>query len=448
MANVLRYSLLRLRGHLNCCVVTRSSTRNNRLPQRVNLNWNHPEVLMMRKKLSLTVWCAVAGLAGTLAAQAPAPAAQGGRGQGRGAQTPQVTSPEVGADQRITFRIVAPQAQAIRLSAGDIANVGQGTLTKKENGIWETTIGPVAPGAYRYNFNVDGVATLDPRNPATSESQNNAWSLVYVPGSAFADARNVPHGSVAEVNYYSAALKADRRLHVYLPPGYETSTRKYPVFYLLHGAGDSDDSWSTVGRAGFILDNLIATQKAKPMIVVMPAGHTRGTQGNPLSASGTDAFVSDFVTDIMPLVQKNYRVATGRTNTAIAGLSMGGSQTLNIAIPHLEKFGYIGVYSSGLLGAFPIAGRGGAAAPATGASNGAAAWESLHAAKLADANLKRGLKLLWFATGKEDFLLTTTTSTVELFKKHGFTPVYRETAGGHTWINWRDYLNEFAPMLF
>src|SRR5262249_27218592 len=150
-------------------------------------------------------------------------------------------------------------------------------------------------------------------------------------------------------------------------------------FYLLHGAGDSDDSWSTVGRAGFILDNLISIGKAKPMIVVMPAGHTRGPAGLTLPTAGTDPFVSDFVDDVMPYVKNNYRVLTDRSSTAIAGLSMGGSQTLNVAIPHLEKFAYIGVYSSGLLGAFPIPGRGGAAsAPAPGPGE----WESRYAAKL------------------------------------------------------------------
>ena len=380
-------------------------------------------------------------------AQAPA-APQGGRGGGRGPAQPQVVSPDVTADRRIVFRILAPQAQAVRLNASDIPGLGPASqLTKGENGVWETTSGPVPAGAYRYNFNIDGVATLDPRNPATSESQNNSWSLVYVPGSEFADTKNVPHGSVAEVTYHSKALNAVRRMHVYLPPGYETSSRKYPVFYLLHGAGDSDDSWSTVGRAGFILDNLIAAKKARPMIMVMPAGHTRApAAGNPLAANATDAFVSDFVTDIMPYVQTHYRTSNDRANTAIAGLSMGGSQSLNIAIPNLEKFAYIGVYSSGLIGAFPGGGRGGAApaAPAAGPTE----WETRNAAKLADASLKKGLKLFWFSTGKEDFLLGTTVASVDLFKKHGFNVVYKESGGGHTWLNWRDYLNEFAPQLF
>jgi enterochelin esterase family protein len=361
-------------------------------------------------------------------------------------QGPQVVSPDVSADKRITFRVLAPQAQAVRLNATDIPGNGAAApLTKGANGVWEITTASVPPGAYRYAFNIDGVATMDPRNPSTSESNNNSWSMVYVPGSDASDTKNVPHGSIAEVTYYSSALRAFRRMHVYTPPAYETSSKKYPVFYLLHGAGDSDDSWSTVGRAGFILDNLIATRRAKPMIVVMPAGHTRAPAGNPLSATGSDPFVSDFVDDVMPYVQSTYRVSTDRASTAIAGLSMGGSQTLNVAIPHLEKFGYIGVYSSGLLGAFPIAGRGGApAAPVAGPGE----WESRYAAKLDDANLKKGLRVFWFATGKDDFLLNTTTATVDLFKKHGFSPVFKESGGGHTWLNWRDYLTEFAPQLF
>jgi enterochelin esterase-like enzyme len=403
-----------------------------------------------------------------------------GRG---GAPQPQVTSPEVQQDGRITFRILAPQAEAVRLTGSDIPGVGQNTqLTKGENGVWETTIGPVQPGSYRYNFNVDGVSTIDPRSPFISESNNNVWSLVHVPGSEVSDTKSVPHGSVAAVTYYSTTLGAFRRMHVYTPPGYERSTDRYPVFYLLHGAGDSDDSWTSVGRAGFILDNLIAAKKAKPMLVVMPAGHTRrgAAAGGALARSGTEEFVKDFVTDVMPYIEKHYRVHTDRANRAIAGLSMGGNHTLHIAIPHLDRFAYVGVYSSGLLGAFPGLGGGrrgappATPAPATAPTTSAATpptaqtpapaapavapagpppltaadWEKMHEANLANVSLKKGLKLLWFATGKDDFLLSTTTATVDLFKKHGFTPVYKETAGGHTWLNWRAYLHEFAPQLF
>jgi enterochelin esterase family protein len=381
----------------------------------------------------------------------PAEVAGQGRGGRGGSPIPQFVSPEVGTDRRITFRIYAPQADAVRLAAGDIPGVGQnGQLTRGQNGVWELTCGPVDPGTYRYNLNVDGVATIDPRNPSVSESNNNVWSLVHVPGADLFDTRDVPRGAVAEVTYKSTALGQFRRMHVYTPPGYETGRDRYPVFYLLHGAGDSDDSWSTVGRAGFILDNLIATRKARPMIVVMPAGHAARTTDSAIGQTATEQFVSDFVTDLMPYIEKNYRVLTDRANTAIAGLSMGGNQTLEVAVPRLQRFAYIGVFSSGLFGAFPGGGRGAAATPAPtgGAPPAAVEWEKVHAAKLDDAALKRGLRLLWFGTGKDDFLIQTTVATVDLFKRHGFAPVFVESPGGHTWINWRNYLVEFAPQLF
>ena len=390
---------------------------------------------------------AVFVLAVLVAGATTAVAQQPGRGGGQ--QPPQFASPEVNAERRVSFRIYAPQAREVRLAASDIPGIGPNSrLTKAENGVWELTLGPIDAGAYRYNFNVDGVATIDPRNPSISESNNNVWSLVYVPGSELFDSKAVAHGAVAEITYKSSTLGRDRRMHVYTPPGYSTSRDRYPVFYLLHGAGDNDDSWSTVGRAGFILDNLIATGKAKPMVVVMPAGHTSRAGGNAIGRSATDEFVGDFVTDVMPYVEKHYRVLTDRANTAIAGLSMGGLQTLEVAVPRLDRFAYVGVYSSGLIGAFPNTGGRGAAAAAAPAPAGPIEWEKTHAAKLDDPNLKKGLRLLWFGTGKEDFLLSTTNATVDLFKRHGFTPVFVESPGGHTWINWRNYLSEFAPQLF
>jgi enterochelin esterase-like enzyme len=376
-------------------------------------------------------------LAGSMWAQQPAaPAAQPGRG-GRGPQGPVVVSHEVG-DKKITFRLLAPNAQSVKVAGGDIPGNGQGgaAMTKGENGVWEVTLTP-PPGSYRYNFNVDGVTTIDPRNPSISESNANVWSLVHLPGAEWMDTNRVPHGAVAAVTYYSEALKRFRRMHVYTPPGYETSTAKYPVFYLLHGAGDSDEAWTSVGRAGFILDNLIAAKKAKPMIVVMPAGHTTRVQG-PRVPGAPDEFQQDFLNDIMPYAESHYRVLNDRAHRAIAGLSMGGSQTLNAALPHLEKFAYIGVYSSGLIGSFARAGQPAPAGPS---------WEETHAKDL-DNPTKSGVKLLWFATGVDDGLMPTTKGTVEMLKKHGFKPVMKESPGGHTWINWREYLNEFAPLLF
>ncbi|HEX7858898.1 MAG TPA: alpha/beta hydrolase-fold protein [Verrucomicrobiae bacterium] len=362
--------------------------------------------------------------------------------QGRGEQQPRIISPEV-KDGNVTFRIVAPKAESVKLSGGDMPGVGQGKEMKKvtigTNEVWEVTMENVKPGYYRYNFSVDGLAVIDPRNPATSESNNNTWSLVGVPGAEFMDTQQVPHGAVSEVTYYSSSLKRFRRMHVYTPPGYESGAGKFPVFYLLHGASDSDDSWTTVGRAGVILDSLIAAKNAKPMLMVMPAGHT-----GPFRMGGArppvDEFNEDFLKDVVPHIEKNYRVHTDRQNRALAGLSMGGGQTLNIGVPNLEKFAYLGVYSSGVFG---ITGRGRDGRPVEGPT-----FEERHKAILDDAKLKEGLKLFWFATGKDDFLLETSRATVEMFKKHNFNVTYKETEGGHTWIVWREYLNEFAPQLF
>jgi enterochelin esterase-like enzyme len=369
--------------------------------------------------------------------------------QGRGAapQGPLVTSPEVLPDRRITFRILAPEAQDVSLRGSDIPGNGRGTaMTKGAEGVWEATVGPVEPGAYRYNFNIAGVPVIDPRNPSTSESNNNTWSLVTVPGSDMFDTKQVPHGAVAAVTYYSTALGRFRRMHVYTPPGYEMGgAQKYPVFYLLHGAGDSDDSWSSVGRAGFILDNLIAAKKARPMVVVMPAGHTSRTTAGRGAAGARDEFAEDFLTDVMPYVEKNYRVLTTRGSRAIAGLSMGGGQTLNISMSHLDKFAYIGVFSAGVFGIVPMPQRAGAPAPAPPSGP---SWEEQHAAALEDAAAKKGLKLLWFSTGAEDGLIATSKATVEMLKKHGLDATFKESPGGHTWLNWRNYLVEFTPQLF
>jgi enterochelin esterase-like enzyme len=362
---------------------------------------------------------------------------------------PQVKSPEVLPDGRVVFSISAPRVESVGLDASDIPGQPQGgaQLVKGENGVWEATLGPLEAGAYRYRFFINGVSVMDPRNPAVSESNADSWSLFYVPGAEFMDTLKVPHGAVATVHYYSTALGRHRRMHIYTPPGYEAGQLKYPVLYLLHGAMDCDDSWASVGRAGFIMDNMIAAKKAKPMIVAMPAGHTSASfsMGGGMSSS-PDEFGQDFVKDIMPYVEANYRVLKDRGSRAIAGLSMGGMQSLNISMSDLGKFSYIGIFSSGIFNS--------SAKPATPISTAASKpapspdWEQQHLANLDNASLKKDLKLLWFATGSEDFLINTTKSTLELLRKHGFSPVYKESGGGHTWINWRKYLNEFAPQLF
>lgn len=389
-----------------------------------------------------TAFAAVATLAGWLS---PASlTAQEERPRPRfGPPGPVVVSPEVAADRKLTFRVHAPRAEAVRLASSDLPGVGWGgaEMQKGDEGVWEVTVGPNDPGAYRYSFNIGEVSVLDPVNPTVSESNSNAWSLVYVPGAEFSDTRDVPHGAVAEVTYYSKSLERFRRMHVYTPPGYEAGGEAYPVLYLLHGALDSDDSWTTVGRAGFILDNLIADGQARPMLVVMPAGHTGPFRFGPPAENSfnrqVDEFARDFTEDVRPLIERLYRVKTDRAHRAIAGLSMGGMQTLNIAAGSLQDYAYVGVFSSGVFGI-----GGGPFAP-PGPS-----WEERYQAALDNAELKQGLKLVWFATGKDDFLLETSRGTVELLKRHGFDVAYEETDGGHTWTNWRVYLRDFAPRLF
>lgn len=370
----------------------------------------------------VTGFCRFFGLSVIGLAVAPAMAQFGGPDP--------VQSPELTADGDVILRLRAPEAETVRLtSGGDIAGLQPGVgseLTQDADGVWSITLESLRPGAFRYNFNVDGVSTLDPSNPLTSESRGNAWSLYHVPGDAFMDTQKVPHGAVAEVTYWSETLGVHRRMHVYTPPGYETSVARYPVFYLLHGAGDSDDSWSTVGRANFILDNLIASGDAEPMLVVMPDGHLP-TQGG-MDIAG---FAEEFAADIKPYIEAHYRVRTGRQDTAIAGLSMGGAHTLEVTIANLDQYGYIGVFSSGVFGI-----------------NDSDDWVTGNMAALDDSSLKDGLEHFWFAIGDEDFLLDTATATVAMFREHGFDIAYHESGGGHTWMNWRDYLEEFSQQLF
>jgi enterochelin esterase family protein len=397
-----------------------------------------------------------------------APPAQAGRGAVR---PPTVVSPEVLSDGRVTFRIYAPNATSAFLNAGDLppatftppgekpvpqtpGSPGATVFARGENGVWEfTTASPVPPGAFRYAIMVDGVRTLDPVNTKTSESNTAMWSQFFVPGIDLEEVKDVPHGAIAEVFYASSILQTTRRMHVYTPPGYESGGGKYPVFYLLHGAGDTDDAWTSVGRAGFILDNLIAAKQAVPMIVVMPAGHQPAMPGagvgaapaggSPVAPPAINRFTLEFVNDVMPYVERHYRTLTDRPNRAIAGLSMGGSQTLDIAFRHLAKFAYIGVYSSGA-----TLGGGRGAAPGAAAAPPPPDWEAIHLADLDNASLKKGTRLLWLATGVDDRLITNTRTTVELLKKHGFEPEFKETPGAHTWLVWRDYLRQFAPRLF
>ncbi len=304
-------------------------------------------------------------------------------------------------------------------------------MTRAENGIWSIDFGPVQPGVYRYTFAVDGVQTTDPRNPLSSETLTSVKSMYEVPGAAFEEYRTeVPHGSIASVGMTPKLLAACAVWHIYTPPGYERDNRSYPVLYLLHGGGDSDDSWPTVGRAGAILDNLLAAHQAVPMIVVMPAGHvSRDFQlRSGLNTMGHDKFNDDMTGSIIPYVDRTYRTIADRNHRGLAGLSMGGLQVLTLSLTNSDLFSYIGVFSSGW-------------------------FESTREQeeKTDLAQYKRSgkpFKLYWVGAGQYDIAKANSAATVELLKKYGITPVTHDSAGFHAWNNWRDYLHIFAPQLF
>ncbi|HEU4689237.1 MAG TPA: alpha/beta hydrolase-fold protein, partial [Vicinamibacterales bacterium] len=219
-----------------------------------------------------------------------------------------------------------------------------------------------------------------------------------------------------------------RRAHVYTPPGYARGGDRLPVLYLVHGATDSDASWTTVGRAHYVLDNLIAGGTARPMIVVMPFGHTPPRSGANDILTNAD-FGDDFLKDLIPYIEANYRTINTPASRAMAGLSMGGAHTLNFGLTRPELFGYVGIFSMGLLN-----------------PQQAADYEKRHAAAL-DRSAK-SMKLVYYAMGKTDFLYQSVAPTREMLDKHGIKHVYNESDGGHTWINWRRYFNDFAPRLF
>ena len=390
-----------------------------------------------RSILFLTLTFAILVASFSFGQQPPKPAAPTPPAPSR-PRTPNDTlvSPEVLPDKQVTFRLYAPDAKTVSVK-GEWFNSPEEdkkiehALQAGPDGVWSVTFGPLMPGTFRYHFVVDGVQVADPRNPLASQELNYDETVVSIPGLDYQDVQDVPHGAVASVWYPSKSLGILRRMHIYTPPGYEMGKGKYPVFYLLHGSGGSDDDWTSEGRANVILDNLIAAGKAKPMIVVMPAGHTpvKASDGA-MAALRNGEFEKDFTQDIMPYVQSHYRVRPGRNNTAIAGLSMGGYQTLNISMANINKFAYIGVFSAGWFRQTPEE------------------IESKFGAGLNDANAQKGLRVIWFATGKDDSLIPITRSTVELLKKHGFSVELLESPGMHTWINWRDYLHEFTPRLF
>jgi enterochelin esterase-like enzyme len=343
-----------------------------------------------------------------------------------------LVSPEVHPDRRVTFRVRAPKASEVTFTGDWMPTDGREAMKKDAEGVWSVTLGPLPPSIYLYTFSLDGVTIADPVNPRVKLRSRTSASLVEVPAepAALWQTRDVPHGKV-EINWQrSAVLNGETRsIWIYTPPGYTQETkRRYPVLYLFHGSNDVAAGWTLAGCANLILDNLLAEKKAVPMIVVMPYGHAVPF-GAPRDqqARNTALFEEYLLKDVVPLVESNYRTAPGREKRAIAGLSMGGGQALTIGFSHLDLFSAIGAFSSAVQTDF----------------------ETKFASALSDEKATNAkLKLLWIGCGRQDFIWERSKKLAELLTARHIEHTFRATEGAHTYTVWRQYLGEFAPLLF
>jgi enterochelin esterase-like enzyme len=438
--------------------------------------------------LALLALAVVVPLAAT---QAPPPQAPGAPGQAPGARAgmqalPRIVSPEVKPDNTVTFRLRAPNATEVTLS-GDWPDGRSVKMVKDNDGVWSATVGPLTPELWGYTYSVNGVSMLDPSNANIRRDGTRYANIFFIDGpfSQNYQIRNIPHGNVNMVWYNSPTLKLQRRMYVYTPAGYEAGKERYPVLYLLHGAGGDEDAWYNMGRASLIMDGLINDKKAKPMIVVMtngngyqqmapgfgplprvegampqpaPRGAGPGAPGAaapaaapaaaaappaaaaPRAAPGAPAaqaaapgarggggvggglFPESIVKDVIPYIEKHYRVIPKKDGRAIAGLSMGGGHTLAATNAHPETFSYIGVFSMGTREDIT---------------------DKLQAIK------KAGLKYYYVGCGKADQICVEGSKNLDaLLTKVGINHTFTFNEGGHTWANWRIYLGELAPKLF
>ncbi len=359
----------------------------------------------------------------------------GNSAQSRTAQPAAVVSPEVHGDRSVTFRFPDPNAREVKLQREGVEKPF--AMQKGEDGVWSLTTEPLQPDYYGYAFIADGVQLVDPSNSLIKPNLLENESEVHVPGplSLSWEVNDVPHGEIHHHFYHSAVAGDDRDYYVYTPPKYDPKENKtYPVLYLLHGYSDDASGWTAVGRANVILDNLIAQGKAKAMIVVMPLGY--GTmemiqarwnawENKALRQENFNKFTQALLTEVMPRAESEYRIRKDRNSRAIAGLSMGGSESLLTGLNHLDKFAWIGAFSSGGIPEdfdkdFPGL----------------------------DAKANQQIRLLWVACGTEDHLITVNRNLRAWLTQKGIQHTDIETPGMHTWMVWRRNLTAFAPLLF
>ena len=345
-----------------------------------------------------------------------------------------LVSPQVHSDNRVTFLLRAPNAQVVTVSLEGGSRI---PMHKNEKGVWSLTTDPIEPDVYGYAFNVDSVGFFDPSNPYIKSNLLYTQSLLHVPGPASLpwEVNDVPHGVVHHHRYTSAVVGDKRDFYVYTPPGYDArSETTYPVLYLLHGFSDDASAWTVVGRAEIILDNLISQGKAKPMLVVMPLGYGApeivartgpGLRDHGIRDRNYSKFREAIFTEVIPSVEHSYRVRTDRASRAIAGLSMGGAESLLTGLNALDRFAWIGAFSSGGLG-----------------EN----YDEAFPALSSEANSQ--LRLLWIACGTEDRLIDLNRKLNSWLDTKGVRHTQIETAGSHTWMVWRRNLASFAQLLF
>jgi enterochelin esterase family protein len=343
---------------------------------------------------------------------------------------PRLVSPEVHPGRTITFRVRAPKASEVALSFPGSPR----PMTKDGDGVWSVTIGPVAPEVYEYAFTVDGVRVPDTANSEVATGKGLPGSIVDVPATPprFDQVQDVPHGALEIRSYPSRALARRRQMYVYLPPQYDSDpSRRFPVLYLRHGGGDDESTWSGLGRAGVILENLLAKRSAVPMLIVMTNGDTDGSWAGGSSAEGIELLGKELLGDVIPLVEKTYRVLPGAENRAITGLSMGGGQAFTIGIKHLDTFAWVGEFSSGLISevGFDL---------------------TKHLPGFLDhpAEVNQQLHLLFLSCGTEDPRYPGQLDLMDALKSRGIRYEWYPTPGAHEWKVWRHALADFMPRLF
>lgn len=391
----------------------------------------------MRKKHRPAPHLLCALLLCTMPAMAPAQMATPGRHR----RPPAPQPPAILPDSRVTFSFPDPNAQQVKLSLDGY--VHSLPMQKSSDGVWSITVGPLQAEIYSYHFVADGVSLLDPSNPDIIRNLLRPSDQFEIPGKtpAMWDDQDVPHGVIHHHFYQSGVVGDARDFFVYTPPGYDPRSHKhYPVLYLLHGFSDDASAWTSVGRANFIFDNLLAQHRMQPMVVVMPLGygapsivapHGPGFQNAPLREQNFSRFTQALLTEVIPRVQSAYRVSTERQDRAIAGLSMGGAESLLTGLNHIDTFAWVGAFSAGGL-----------------SQNFAAEFPNLNATTAAS------LRLLWVACGQDDRyvgstpLITVNRNLAAWMRANKIPVTYVETPGMHQWRVWRGNLVQFAPLLF